>query len=136
MDLPGQAWPGPYGSDSHPEQQPAGPELVTADWLKQHLNDPNQVVFHVAMDKIGYDAGHVPGAVFAADGRVPQPQERRQVTRADRDRGSPRPTWSLERSRVVLIGDPMSIALLFVALDYVGHGGKTAVLDGGIRRVA
>ena len=134
LDLPGQAWPGPYESIQHSEQQPAGPELVTAEWLKQHLKDPNQVVFHVAMDKLGYDAGHVPGAVFAALGEFHSHRNSDKL---------PEPTAIAEalgrlglsnQSRVVLVGDPMSIALVFVALDYVGHGGKTAVLDGGFPR--
>jgi thiosulfate/3-mercaptopyruvate sulfurtransferase len=128
----GQAWPGHYDVDSAVEQQPAGPELVTAEWLKQHLNDPNQVVFHVAMDKLGYDAGHVPGAVFAALG------EFHNHMAADRLPEPAAIAAALGRfglsnaSRVVLVGDPLSTSILFVALDYVGHGGKTAVLDGGL----
>lgn len=128
----GQAWPGPYGADSHPAQQPAGPELVTAEWLKQHLSDPNQLVFHVSMDRMSYGAGHVPGAVFAALG------EFHNHMNADK---LPAPAVIAEAlgrlglsngSRVVLVGDPLSTSIVFVSLDYVGHGGKTMVLDGGV----
>ena len=127
----GRSWPGTLDFDSA-EQQPAGPELVTADWLKQHLSDPNQIVFHVAMDRFGYDAGHVPGAVFAPMG------EFHSHSNADQLPDPAAIATALGRlglsndKRLVVVGDPMSVAILFVALDYVGHGGKTAVLDGGL----
>src|SRR5205809_7391682 len=38
--------------------------LVSADWLRAHLNDPNLVLLHVG-DKAEYDAKHIPGAVYA-----------------------------------------------------------------------
>jgi len=128
----GQAWPGPFGADSHPEQQPAGPELVTAEWLKQHLKDPDQVVFQVAMNKMGYDAGHVPGAVFAALGEFHSHMNSDKLPEPAAIAAALGRLGLSNQSRVILIGDPMSTALVFVALDYVGHGGKTAVLDGGI----
>ena len=37
--------------------------LVSAAWLRVHLNDPNLVLLHVG-DKAEYDAKHIPGAVF------------------------------------------------------------------------
>jgi thiosulfate/3-mercaptopyruvate sulfurtransferase len=128
----GQAWPGPYGADSHSEQQPAGPELVTAEWLKQHLKDPNQVVFHVAMDKMGYDAGHVPGAIFAALGEFHSHRNADKLPDPEAIAAALGRLGLSNGSRVVLIGDPMSTSIVFVSLDYVGHGGKTAVLDGGV----
>jgi len=125
----GKAWPPGFESDS-PPQQPAGPELVSVDWLKQHLTDPNQVIVQIAMERFGYDAGHIPGSVFVPMGefhghgdRLPAPEA--IATALGR--------YGITNDRrVVLIGDPMSTAILFVALDYVGHAGKTAVLDGGL----
>ena len=38
--------------------------IVTAAWLRAHLNDANLVLLHVG-DKAEYDAKHIPGAVFA-----------------------------------------------------------------------
>jgi len=35
----GQAWPGPYGAESHPEQQPAGPASPQGKWLLGQLAD-------------------------------------------------------------------------------------------------
>ena len=124
-----RAWPPRLASDS-PVQQPPGPQLVSVDWLKQHLADPNQVIVHIAMERFQYDEGHIPGSVFVPMGefhghghRLPAPEA--IATALGR-------FGITNDRRVVLIGDPMSTAILFVALDYVGHAGKTAVLDGGL----
>jgi len=127
----GQAWPGPYGAESHPQQQPASPELVTAEWLKQHLNDPNQVIWHVSMDRLGYSAGHIPGAVFAALGEFHSHMNTDKLPEPEAIAAALGRLGLSNGARVVLVGDPMSVSILFVSLDYVGHGGKTAVLDGG-----
>lgn len=37
--------------------------VVSAAWLRQHLNDPNLVLLHVG-NRSTYDAGHIPGARF------------------------------------------------------------------------
>jgi thiosulfate/3-mercaptopyruvate sulfurtransferase len=42
---------------AHPEK------LVTADWLAEHLDDPNVVIVESDEDVLLYDTGHIPGAV-------------------------------------------------------------------------
>jgi thiosulfate/3-mercaptopyruvate sulfurtransferase len=37
--------------------------LVSADWAKQHLNDPNVRFVEVDVDTTAYDQSHIPGAV-------------------------------------------------------------------------
>ena len=46
-----------------PEDGYAKPVLVTADWLAEHLNDPNVVVAEVDENPDVYDEGHIRGAV-------------------------------------------------------------------------
>ncbi len=41
----------------------AAPLTVSADWLAQHLNDASLVMIHTG-DREGYEAGHIPGAVY------------------------------------------------------------------------
>jgi thiosulfate/3-mercaptopyruvate sulfurtransferase len=41
----------------------AKPVLVTADWLAEHLNDPNVVVAEVDENPDVYDEGHIRGAI-------------------------------------------------------------------------
>ncbi len=42
---------------AHPEK------LVTADWLAEHLDDPDVVVVESDEDVLLYDTGHIPGAI-------------------------------------------------------------------------
>jgi thiosulfate/3-mercaptopyruvate sulfurtransferase len=45
------------------QQSPREPLLVSPQWLKDHLKDPNLVILHVG-DRAKFAAGHVPGARF------------------------------------------------------------------------
>jgi thiosulfate/3-mercaptopyruvate sulfurtransferase len=42
---------------AHPEK------LVTADWLAEHLDDPDVVIVESDEDVLLYDTGHIPGAI-------------------------------------------------------------------------
>ena len=55
----------PVGQDPSPLfQQFARPEkLVSADWVAEHLDDPNVVIVESDEDVLLYETGHVPGAV-------------------------------------------------------------------------
>jgi thiosulfate/3-mercaptopyruvate sulfurtransferase len=104
--------------------------VVSAEWLKRNLATRDLVVLHTAMQRADYDAGHLPGArfadamVFHAHGSTLPPPERMAA-----ELGS---LGVSNRSRVVIVGEPMTAALVFVALDYLGHGARTSVLDGGL----
>ena len=111
---------------------PSDTLLVSAQWLKSRLSDPDLVVLQTGMDQTAYAAGHIPGARFApmdqfhnhmTPDRLPDPQEIAAALGA---------LGVSNQSRVVIAGDPLSASILFVALEYVGHGGRTAVLDGGV----
>jgi thiosulfate/3-mercaptopyruvate sulfurtransferase len=39
--------------------------LVGPDWLRDHLHDPDIALVHIGTDRAEYEAGHLPGAVFA-----------------------------------------------------------------------
>ena len=39
--------------------------LVTADWLKAHLNDADLIVLHADRSRAAYDSAHIPVARFA-----------------------------------------------------------------------
>ena len=126
----GRDWPGSY--ETPVEQQPAGPSLVTAAWLKEHLSDPNQLVLHVGMDRFQYDAGHVPGSVFAPMGEFHGNSHTDQLPDPAAIAAALGRLGVTNDTRLVLVGDPLGNSIVYVTLDYVGHGGKVAVLDGGI----
>ena len=110
--------------------------LVSTDWLAKNLNHPKVVVIYVGRDHKDYHAGHVPKARFLALTDL--------VTTRD---GKPNEMPSVEKlkmafaslgvnndSRVVLYSDNYNLyaARAFFTLDYLGLGGQTALLDGGL----
>jgi len=112
--------------------------LVSTDWLSGRLNDPKVVVLHIARERAHYDKGHVPGARFVAWGEIT----------ATRD-GVPNemaPVADLQKlferlgigddARIVLYGDNsgLSAARAYFTLDYLGHGDRAALLDGGLEK--
>ena len=109
--------------------------IVLTAWLAGHLNDPKVVVLHVARERSHYDGGHIPGARFVGWGEIT----------ATRD-GVPNelaPVADLQKLferlgvgddvRIVLYGDNsgLSAARAYFTLDYLGHGARAALLDGG-----
>jgi thiosulfate/3-mercaptopyruvate sulfurtransferase len=122
-----------------PAQSPA-PLLVDAAWLAQHIGDRNLVVFHVDNED-EYKAGHVPGARFIS---------MQSVSRTDGGQGAlvlelPTPddlrarlqSWGVsDDSRIVVYygrnGGFQSATRAILTLDYIGLGGQTSLLNGGI----
>ena len=112
--------------------------LVSTSWLAGRLNDPKVVVLHVARERAHYDAGHLPGARFVGWGEI-------TATRG----GVPNelaPVADLQKlferlgvgddARIVLYGDGagLSAARAYFTLDYLGHGVRAALLDGGLEK--
>lgn len=112
--------------------------IVSTAWLAAHLNDPKVVVLHVARARAHYDEGHVTGARFVGWDEIT----------AKRD-GVPNelaPVADLQKlfarlgigddARIVLYGDNsgLSAARAYFTLDYLGHGRRAALLDGGLEK--
>ena len=110
--------------------------LVTADWLVEHLEDPEVVVLEVSSEPAPgaryFRDGHIPGAHFAwwktlcwdeSDREFPAPAEMARRLRA---------LGVSDSSRLVLVGDPIQFAtypywvLALSGLDHVA-----SLLDGG-----
>jgi len=110
--------------------------LVSAGWLALHLATPDLRVVHVGADAASFQAGHVPGARFLPASAV-------GMARDGLDNELP-PLADLtasftalglgEAGRVVLYGGPGNLlaARALMALDYLGHGDRCALLDGGL----
>ena len=112
--------------------------IVSTAWLAAHLNDPKVVVLHVARARAHYDEGHISGARFVGW---------EEIT-ATRD-GVPNelaPVADLQKlfarlgvgdeTRIVIYGDNSGLAAAraYFTLDYLGHGGRAALLDGGLEK--
>jgi thiosulfate/3-mercaptopyruvate sulfurtransferase len=112
--------------------------LVTTDWLAEHLSDSHLTILHVATSRAHYDKGHIPGARFVAwseitAARAGVPNELPPV--ADLVRIFERLGVG-DEGRIVLYGDQkgLSAARGYFTLDYLGHGDRAALLDGGLEQ--
>jgi len=110
--------------------------LVTSDWLAQHLNDSKLVILHVSANRTAYDAGHIPGARFVSQGdilvtrdgvpnEVPAVADVKKVLET---------AGVSDDSRVILYSDGsvLPATRAYFTLDYLGHGDRAALLDGGL----
>lgn len=110
------------------------PLVVTGEWLSKHLSDARQVIVHAANGRAEYDAGHVPGArllpfstyAIQLDGLSSQMAPVAQLDSALESIGVN------DGDRLVIYGQPLSVARLLVTLEYLGLRGKVSVLDGGV----
>lgn len=92
------------------------------------------LVIAVADDSAAYGAGHVPGARFLAIGRILAtrdgiPAELPPVARLDSVFES---LGVSDSTTVVVYGAGPMAARVFFTLDYLGHGDRVALLDGGL----
>jgi thiosulfate/3-mercaptopyruvate sulfurtransferase len=108
--------------------------LVSGEWLAGKLNDPGVVVLQVGPDRAAYDQGHIPGARFLPVSEI--------VVERDGNANELPPVAHLDSvfealgvsddARVVIYGPPLPAARAFFTLDYLGHGDRTALLNGGL----
>jgi thiosulfate/3-mercaptopyruvate sulfurtransferase len=126
-------------------QAPRPDVVVSAEWLRAHLADPDLVVLALGMPSMPnvpepYAAGHVPGArlldfhAIAGDAGGPAGLTM-EMPPADSVRRLLESLGVSDRSRVVLYGPSAwasPVARAFVTLDWLGLGDRTSVLDGGL----
>jgi thiosulfate/3-mercaptopyruvate sulfurtransferase len=108
--------------------------IVDARWLSEHRTDRDLVVFHVGRSRAAYDSAHIAGARYLDWSEY-------TVTRAGIAVELPDPdSLALrfgrlgvgDRSRIVIYGDVLPAARLWFTLDWLGHGDRAFVLDGGL----
>ena len=107
--------------------------LVPAEWLAANATRPGVVVLHVAMNRAEYDRGHIPGARYLDPHKLmemgPPGVELPSVAAI---------TATLEElgvspgDRIVYYGDTWMTPRVFLALESVGLGDRSALLDGGL----
>jgi len=109
--------------------------MVSTAWLSEHLTDSELTVIAVGPTADTYRQTHVPGAVFLPWSAV-------AVSRDGGENDLPtiaEMTASFtalgigDTGRLVLYGESRNLmaARAFMALDYLGHGDRCALLDGG-----
>ena len=112
--------------------------LVSTDWLAGHLTDPNIVILHVSANRTAYDAGHIPGARFVQQSEIAITRDGIPNELPDTDAlvkvfGA---AGVSDDKRVIVYADAtvLTATRTYFTLDYLGHGDKTAVLDGGLSK--
>ncbi|HXV86646.1 MAG TPA: sulfurtransferase [Gemmatimonadales bacterium] len=118
--------------------QQAVQPLVSTAWLAEHLNDPSVVVIQVDSRPDLYHQGHIPGArllsygSFAVDGgglgsELPPVATLDSVMEA---------AGIGDDTHVVIysVGRVILATRLWFTLDYLGHGSRASLLDGGLAR--
>jgi thiosulfate/3-mercaptopyruvate sulfurtransferase len=132
--------PGASGARAQEKNSPPvqAQMLVSTSWLEQHLTDRDLVVLYVGRDRSRFESGHIPGSRFVLlDDLVEQrpgslndlpPVADLQATFESLGVG--------DQSRVVLTGDGLGLlaARAYFTLDYLGHGDRLSLLDGGTER--
>lgn len=111
--------------------------LVSPAWVAdQQAAGAPLVILHVG-DRGGYDAGHIPGAQFISLRELSDPDAKLslQMASLDRLRRVFEDHGVTDQTRVVICYASNALApagRVFVALDYLGAGDRTSVLDGGL----
>jgi len=112
--------------------------LVSTDWLAKHINDRDVFVIHVAPERKPFDDGHIPGARFLSSKEI--------LTTRNGVANELPATADLQKvfeqlgvgdtGRIVIYGENsgMLAARVYFTLDYLGHGDRAALLDGGIEK--
>lgn len=115
-----------------------GEMLVSTAWLGDHSKDKNVVVLCIASSRSFYDEGHIPGArlvllddIVTKRGDVPYELPPPDALKAVFEKAG-----VSDHTRVILYGERYGLlaARAYFTLDYLGHGGKAALLDGGLQR--
>ena len=109
---------------------------VSTAWLAEHLRDANLVILHVGQARTGYDANHIPGARFVAFSDIAAPRDgiSNELPAVDALKAVFEKAGVSDGSRVILYaeGSVLPATRAYFTLDYLGHGDRTALLDGGI----
>ena len=114
---------------AHPEY------LVDAAWVEAHKDDPNVVVVDCDVE-VGYNRGHISGAVLVPDNFEKDPDtNRRHLMNADQFKNMCEGLGIGDDTLVITYdnGQSLTAARLWWALNTYGHS-DVKVLDGGWRR--
>jgi thiosulfate/3-mercaptopyruvate sulfurtransferase len=112
--------------------------LVSTDWLSKHLGERDVSVIHVAAERKNFDDGHIPGARFLSSKEI--------LTTRNGVANELPAVADLQKvfeqlgvgdtGRIVIYGENSGLlaARVYFTLDYLGHGDRAALLDGGIEK--
>lgn len=113
--------------------------LVTGDWLQDHLNDPGIVLLHSGSAE-GFDSLHIPGArlIVPSAFTINTDTLHNELPAADSVVALLNAVGVDKESRIVLCYENARLlsrtTRIYVTLDFLGLGGRTFILNGGLPR--
>ena len=112
--------------------------LVSTDWLAKHINGRDVFVIHVAAERKPFDDGHIPGARFLSSKEILTTRNgvaNELPAAADLQKVFEQLGVG-DTGRIVIYGENSGLlaARVYFTLDYLGHGDRAALLDGGIEK--
>src|SRR5690349_18085683 len=104
--------------------------VVTTHWLAARLGRPDIVIVHVARDRQGYDAGHIPGARLLLLNDIAPRRDgiANELAPVDQLKHAFEAVGVGDGVRVVLYGEEGNVfaARAWWTLDYLGHTADAA----------
>ncbi len=113
------------------------PIIVSAEWLKDHLQDNKLVILHVDWNKYDYDREHIPNAHYLWPASLAPNTPYGNMNAPDTKEATSllRGFGISNDSHVVLYFTRNNItptARMFLSLEYLGLKGRVSLLDGGM----
>lgn len=111
----------------------ASEALVTADWLKENLDNPKVRVFEVSVDTGIYERGHIPGAVNLNWHTDLVDKEKRDIAARENFQSLLQKAGVGDDTTIVLYGDNNNWFAAWGAwiFETYGLGDRVKLLDGG-----
>jgi len=109
--------------------------LVSAAWLSEHLDDPSLVILNVGMPTARSENGFIPGTRFLDYQEIARMRNGliTEIPQIDELIDTFERAGVSNDALVIVYGSPSHLpARVYMTLDYLGHGERTAVLDGGL----
>ncbi|MEP1095466.1 MAG: rhodanese-like domain-containing protein [Cyclobacteriaceae bacterium] len=110
--------------------------LVNAEWLQNRMEKENLVIFHIGRED-AYNKEHIVGAVYMQPSEYTYEDDVRVFDLpTDQELKSLFESKGVSNNKDVVIYTPKNwiplVTRLYFTLDYLGHGHKTYILDGGL----
>ncbi len=116
----------------------AAPMTVSAEWLKENINDPKLVLLHIGQ-RPEFDAGHIPGAQFITLQDISAPQGTSDLSlelpNSELLKAALEKFGVSNDSRIILYFGKDWVSpttRVYFTLDVFGLGDRTSILDGGM----
>lgn len=112
--------------------------LVDSDWLSEKMDNNDVVILHIGTQE-DFEKEHIPGALFVSPGDYTYDDRENNIV-FDRPKDEELKAYfeslGIANDTEVVIYTPVNwiplVTRLYFTFDYVGHGDKTYILDGGL----